>query len=118
MPALPDWTKDETRDWAPPVDVEETEDAWVYELELPGVRRDDIQVELAPCELIVSGKVEERKRTGIMRHQDRHTGSFEYKASIPASVDPAGVDARFDNGVLAVRVPRPERARTRHVKIS
>jgi HSP20 family protein len=112
--AWPEWA----HEWTPPVDVEETDDAWVFEVELPGAKRDDIQVEVGDTELIISGTVEERERTGVVRRRTRRSGSFEYRTSLPAGVDVDKVDARFDNGLLTVRVPRPERARTRRIKIN
>ncbi len=105
-------------EWTPPVDVEETDDAWVFEVELPGAKRDDIQVEVGDTELVISGTIEERERTGVVRRRARRSGTFEYRTSLPAGVDPDKVDARFDNGVLTVRVPRPERSKARRIKIN
>src|SRR4051812_22110055 len=65
--------------WAPPVDIEETEDAWLLEAEVPGVRRDDIDVELRDDELIVHGEVKERERSGVLRRRTRRVGEFEYR---------------------------------------
>jgi HSP20 family protein len=112
--AWPGWAQE----WTPPVDVEETDDAWVFEVELPGAKRDDIRVEVGDTELIISGTVEERERTGVVRRRARRSGSFEYLTSLPPGVNADKVDARFDNGVLTVRVPRPERTKTRRIKIN
>jgi HSP20 family protein len=112
--AWPEWA----HEWTPPVDVEETDDAWVFDVELPGAKRDDIQVEVGDAELVISGTVEERERTGVVRRRTRRSGTFEYRTSLPAGVDPDKVDARFDNGLLTVRVPRPERSKTRRIKIN
>lgn len=108
-------------EWVPPVDVEETGNAWVFEVELPGAKRDDIQVEVSDTELTISGTVEERERTGMVRRRTRRTrrsGSFEYRTSLPAGTDPGKIDARFDNGVLTVSVPRAERTKVRRIKIN
>jgi HSP20 family protein len=112
--AWPEWAQE----WTPPVDVEETDDAWVFEIELPGAQRDDIQVEVGDTELVISGTVGERERTGVVRRRARRSGSFEYRTSLPAGVDPDKIDAGFDNGLLTVRVPRPERAKRRRIKIN
>jgi len=103
--------------WTPLVDVEETEDAWVFEMDLPGVRREDVQIEVAEQELRISGELKEKERVGVVRHRTRRTGQFSYLATLPAGVDPDRVEARFDNGVLTVRVPRPEENKPRRVKI-
>jgi HSP20 family protein len=112
--AWPDWAQD----WTPAVDVEETEDAWIFEVELPGARREDLQVEIGDAELIISGKIDERERVGVVRHRARRSGSFQYRSSLPAGVDADMVHARLDNGVLTVRVPRPEQYKTRQIEIN
>jgi HSP20 family protein len=110
----PDWAGS----WTPAVDVEETADAWIFEVELPGARRDDVQVDVGDTELIISGTIDEREHSGVVRRRARRSGSFEYCATLPAGIDADQVDARFDNGLLTVRVPRPERAKTRRIKIN
>jgi HSP20 family protein len=112
--AWADWS----RDWTPAVDVEETEDAWIFEVELPGAKRDDVQVEVSDAELVISGKVDERERVGVVRRHARRRGSFEYRTTLPAAIDADEVKAKFDNGLLTVRVPRPERAKKRRITIN
>jgi HSP20 family protein len=111
----PGWQQ---QSWTPLVDVEETDDAWVFEVELPGMRREDIQIEVGDGELTISGEIKERERVGVLRHRTRRSGSFNYRTTLPAGVDPERVEAKFDNGVLTVRVPRPEHAKPRRVKIN
>ena len=112
--AWPDWS----HDWTPAVDVEETEDAWIFEVELPGVKRDDVQIEVSATELLISGKIDERERVGVVRRRARRSGTFEYRSTLPAGIDADQIDAKFDNGLLTVRVSRPERAKTRRIKIN
>src|SRR3954467_14771890 len=57
--------------WAAPVDSEETEGAWVIEAEVPGVKRDDIDIEVHENELEISGEIKERERKGIIRRRTR-----------------------------------------------
>lgn len=109
-----DWSDD----WTPAVDVEETEDAWIFEVELPGAKRDDVQVEVSDTELVISGKLDERERVGVVRRRARRSGGFDYRTTLPAGIDADKVDAKFDNGLLTVRVPRPERAKMRRIKIN
>src|SRR4051812_15619465 len=103
--------------WAPPVDIEETEDAWLLEAEVPGVRRDDIDVELRDEELVIHGEVKERERSGVLRRRTRRVGEFEYRVTLPGPVDADGLEARLADGVLRIRVPKAERARSRHIDI-
>jgi len=104
--------------WAPAVVLEETQDTWIFEVELPGAEREDIQAEISERELRISGTIEERERVGVVRHRGRRTGSFEYRTTLPAGIDAGKVDATFDNGLLTVRVPRPERSKTHRIKIN
>jgi HSP20 family protein len=111
------WRADVAQAWTPLVDVEETQDAWIFEAELPGASRDDVQVDFGNGELTISGQVAEREHASTMRRRTRRLGRFLYRTTLPAGVDPDGAGARFDNGVLTVRVPRPE-AKGRRIKIT
>jgi HSP20 family protein len=103
--------------WSPLVDVEETDDAWVVEADLPGVKREDVNVEVRGNELIISGEIKERERKGILRRRTRRSGQFEYRVTLPGGADPGGIDASLDDGVLKVRVPKPEEARPRRIDV-
>lgn len=103
--------------WAPPVDVEETEDAWNVEAEVPGVDRKDVHVDVQGSELTISGEIKERERKGILRRRTRRTGRFELRVTLPGEVDADGVEASLHDGVLNVRIPKPERARPHSVEV-
>jgi HSP20 family protein len=104
--------------WSPAVDLEETDDAYVVEAELPGVKRDDVNVELIGNELTITGEVREQERSGTLRRKTRRTGRFDYRLSLPSHVDPENVDAKLSDGVLEVKVPKSERAQRRRIEIS
>ena len=115
------WEADLTGDlhgWAPLADVEETDDAYVVEIDLPGVKRDDIDIQLSDRQLTVSGEIKEKERTGILRRRTRRVGEFRYSVTLPAEVDAEKVSAHLDDGVLTVRVPKPEQAERRRIPIS
>jgi HSP20 family protein len=103
--------------FVPAVDVEETEDAWIVEAELPGVSEKDVTVELHDTELVISGEIKERERHGVLRRRERRVGRFEYRVELPYVGDGDNVDATLDHGVLTVRVPKPEAAQRRQVEI-
>jgi HSP20 family protein len=103
--------------WVPPVDLEETEDAWIVEAEVPGARREDINVEVRDSELAITGEIKEREREGIIRRRTRRTGRFEYRVTLPGQVNPDQVEARLHEGVLTVRIPKPAEARPRRVDV-
>jgi HSP20 family protein len=92
--------------FVPSVDIEETDDAYIVEIELPGVRREDITVEFGDGELRISGQVLVRDRTGIVRQRTRRSGHFSYRVTLPSGIDPGGISARYRDGVLTVTVPR------------
>ena len=66
----------EARGWSPLVDIEEADDAYVVEAELPGIKREDVNIELVGNELTITGEVRRRERKGALRRQTRHTGRF------------------------------------------
>jgi HSP20 family protein len=103
--------------WSPPVDLEETDDAYLLEAELPGVEPDDVDVELGGSELTISGELKEKERTGVVRRRARRTGRFDYWITLPDQVDADKVEASLVGGVLKVRVPKSERARRRKIEL-
>jgi HSP20 family protein len=103
--------------WSPLVDLEETDDAYVIEAELPGVKREDLNVELVGNELSITGEIKEPERKGIVRRQSRRTGRFAYRLSLPSHLEQERVEAKLDNGVLKVTVPKSERAQRRRIEI-
>ena len=104
--------------WSPLVDIEETDDAYVFEADVPGVNREDISIEADGTELRIAGEVREREREGVVRRQSRMTGRFEYRTTLPQGVDPERIEANLVEGVLTVRVPKSERAQPRRIEIS
>jgi HSP20 family protein len=104
--------------WAPLADVEETEDGYSVEIELPGAKRDEIDIQLSDGQLTVSGDLKEKERTGILRRRTRRVGHFQYSVTLPADVDADKVSAHLDDGVLTVRVPKAEQAKPRRFEIT
>ena len=103
--------------WSPPVDIEETDDAYVVEAELPGVKRGDVNIELVGNELTITGEIKAREHKGALRRQTRRVGRFDYRVALPNHVDPNKVDANLADGVLTVRVPKSERASRKKIEI-
>jgi HSP20 family protein len=105
--------------WVPNADVSETDDAYVVHAELPGINKDQINVELQDRELVISGEIPEPEDDEGRRHRSsRRTGRFEYRAYLPGDVNPDGVRAELSDGVLAVTVPKSEQARPRRIEIT
>jgi HSP20 family protein len=101
----------------PLVDIEETEDAWIVEAELPGVKPEDVNVEVRGSELAISGEIKEREREGILRRRTRKTGEFDYHITLPGDADAENIEAELRDGVLTVRIPKPEQERPRRIDV-
>src|ERR1700756_1430942 len=94
--------------WLPAADVVETDSAYVIEVELPGVRREDVDVNLNGNELVVTGEVKERKREGLFRRRTRRVGEFELRVTLPGYLRDGDIEASLAHGVLTVYVPKAE----------
>jgi HSP20 family protein len=104
--------------WTPLADVTETDDAYLVEVDLPGVKRDDITVETTGNELTIAGEFKEKEKVGWLRTRTRRVGRFEYRTLLPAHVDADEITADLSEGVLTVRVPKSEAAKPRRIAIS
>jgi HSP20 family protein len=103
--------------WVPLVDIEETEDAWIIEAEVPGVRSEDVDVEVGENELAITGEIKERERQGVLRRKTRRVGRFEFRVTLPGQADASKVEANLEDGVLTIRIPKTEIARARHIEV-
>lgn len=99
-------------------ELEETDDAFVVEVDLPGVDRKDIDIELEGRRLIVTAERKERERTGILRRRTRTVGTYRHEVVVPTDVDEDAVEASLSDGVLTVRLPKHESARRRRIKVA
>ncbi|MEO3756234.1 Hsp20/alpha crystallin family protein [Streptomyces sp. B6B3] len=103
--------------WAPLADLTETDDAYVLEAELPGVGREDVDVQIGRRELTISGEMREQGPDGILHRRTRRTGRFEFQTALPGPVDGDTATARLNDGVLTVRLPKATDAGVTHVEI-
>jgi HSP20 family protein len=103
--------------WAPHVDVEEVDDAYVLEVEVPGAKREDLTIEEAGNELMIAGEIKRRERKGVMRRETRRSGRFAYRLALPEPVEAGKIEAKLSDGVLTVRVPKSQRAERRQIEI-
>ena len=106
--------------WEPAVDIYETDDALVLEVELPGVSRDAISVELHEHTLRLSGERtrEPAVKGGQYRREEGRYGTFQRVFRLPTIVDQGKVQATHKNGVLALRLPKREAARRQGIPIT
>jgi HSP20 family protein len=104
--------------WMPAADIVETDSAYAIEIELPGVRREDVDVNLNGNELVVIGEVKERKREGLFRRRTRRVGEFEFRVTLPGQLREADVEASLAYGVLKVYVPKAEQTKTNRITVT
>lgn len=105
--------------WVPPVDIYETEDAYVLEADLPGVSKDDIDLQIIEGRVTLRGSRKRPERSegkGYWRYE-RADGEFERSFRVQGGVDVDNVEARFENGVLTVSLPKPEAAKPRQIEV-
>jgi HSP20 family protein len=106
--------------WAPPVDIfETTDDALVIVAELPGVKQEDVQVTVLDGTLTLGGerKVAPAGEGEVVLRRERAVGPFVRHVLLPATVDPARMTATYREGVLTIRAPKKETAKSRTIAI-
>ena len=111
---------DQARRWVPAMDLVETDAHFVLRADLPGLREGDVAIELEDSVLTLSGerKAEhEAKQEGYYR-LERAFGRFSRSLTLPKGIDPEAVTAAFSNGVLEVRIPKPEERKPRKISIA
>jgi HSP20 family protein len=104
----------------PPVNLYETDDAWVLMAELPGLRAEDIDVAVEEDRITLRGerKIDASDRPGVSVHRrERQAGSFRRTVRLPQAPEAEKVEAAYRHGVLQVRLPKPARARARQITI-
>jgi HSP20 family protein len=108
----------ERADWTPVADIYEVESGYVIALDLPGIKRDALEIDIDDNRLIVKGTrvVDEEKA----RRSERPRGRFLRSFSVPASVDQGKIGADYKDGVLQIRLPKraEQKAQKIEVKIS
>lgn len=101
----------------PLADVEETDDAYVVEVELPGVGKDDVVVSVDGHRLSVDAERRDRPRTGVLRRRTRAVGHLHYEVVVPGDIDEDGATASLNDGVLTVRLAKPAAGRVRRIPV-
>lgn len=105
--------------WAPAFDIVENSDALILTADLPGMTVDQVDIEFENNVLTVSGNRERPELANGDRrmHSERPWGRFQRTFSLPRTVDPDGITAQFDNGVLTVHLPKVAAAKGRKIEI-
>lgn len=96
------------RGWDPSVDLFETEDAFILEADLPGVKPEDVKVEAVNGDLVLRGwrTIEKSQSDGQFRTMERSSGNFSRRINLPESIKKDAIEAEFHDGVLRVILPK------------
>jgi HSP20 family protein len=105
--------------WVPRADVHENDNAFVVQLDLPGVEKENVKVKFEDDTLVVSG---ERKHESIADEKNFHRvervyGSFTRSISVPKDVDSEKISASFKNGVLEITLPKADEVKAKEIEI-
>ncbi len=106
--------------WLPAVDVKETADALLFDLEMPGVTEDKIEITCESGVLAVTGEkssVKKEGEEGKWHIVERAFGSFRRSFQLPTNVQEDKISATLTNGVLHVRVPKMEQPKPRKIEV-
>ena len=107
-------------DWMPVVDILETNENFLIQVELPGVEKSAVKLSIEKGVLLISGQRPQGTLSEGMRYHrnERPYGRFERAFRVPDSVDEQKLEADLKNGVLTVRLPKVEKAKPKSVQIS
>ena len=106
--------------WTPALDVYESKDQFVVTAELPGMKKDDIDVSLHDGSLTISGERKSGKEsndTGVFR-SERYFGRFQRTVDLPTRVESEKVNADYRDGILTITLPKVEEAKPRQISVS
>lgn len=105
--------------WIPPVDIFERGDDLVIRAEMPGLRREDIDVRVEENTLVLTGerKSEHEVEEGKAYRMERTFGACNRRFALPTTVDPTKIRARYQDGVLEIVLPKAEEAKPRKIQI-
>lgn len=118
-----DWDQGElTYGWVPSVNVEERNEEILLTAELPGMAEEDVNLELENNVLTISGEKrgerEEGEKGGRFHLVERTFGSFRRSFTLPRTVDAEAIEARYDDGLLTIHMPKAAGAKSRKIKVA
>jgi HSP20 family protein len=104
-----------THEWLPSIDLAETKDKLLVKAELPGLEAKDVELSITDDFLTIKGEKEEKDEHHFF--VERYAGTFERRIKLPSLVKTDKIDATFDKGVLTIKLPKSEEAKTKEIKI-
>ena len=106
--------------WAPRVNVEENDDAFELTAEVPGMKKEDINIDIRDRTLTIRGekKIEEEKKDKNYHVCERCYGEFTRTFTLPDNVDIEKIDAKYDQGILMLTIPKREEAKPKEIEVT
>lgn len=110
----------ETSSWSPLVDIKEEKDCFLVIADVPGVKKEDIDISLESHVLSLKGQrqFEQTEQHQGYTRRERSQGQFYRRFSLPQTADDAKITARYTHGVLEIRIPKREAATEKKIEIS
>ena len=110
----------EERNWAPAVDIREEDDRFLLIADIPGVKREDVEVTLEEGVLTIKGERHTRNeetREGFHRKERVH-GTFMRQFTLPDTVNPDSINAAINDGVLEIGIPKQDKPKPKKISVS
>jgi HSP20 family protein len=106
--------------WVPALDLFQDKDSLTVKAELPGMKKEDIDISLHEGFLTISGerKHEEKKKAGEVYREERYEGRFSRSVSLPSKVEADKINATYKDGVLTVVLPKAEEAKPKQIQVN
>jgi len=105
----------ERADWTPAADIYETESGYIIAIDLPGVDRKGVEIDIDDSRLVIKGS--RVLEDSMKQRTERPVGKFLRSFTVPASVDQSQIGAEYKDGVLQVRLPKRKEQKTKKVEI-
>lgn len=106
--------------WSPPVDVAEDKDNFIVKAEMPGMKKEDIDISMEGNTLCICGerREEPEESAGAEMHRtERFYGRFQRNLTLPQPVEAGKIEARYKDGVLTIKLPKSEAARRKQIHV-
>ena len=105
--------------WSPLTDISETNDEYILNMDLPGVKKDDVKISYSNGELIVSGERKQEKDDKNSKYHriERSYGKYYRSFTLPEKIDEDKIEAEFNNGSLTIKVPKSEESKPKEIEV-
>ena len=109
-----------SQSWIPAVDIMENDDKYIANMELPGVRKEDVSITMLEQVLTIRGEKKQEKKEGkdgSVDRIERSYGSFQRSFTLPATVRSEAIVAEFKDGILTVTMPKAEEKKPKQIEV-